>query len=94
MISCSAKHTKYNPIDFRRPKCGTRPPEGLIIDYPDGHEECERLHVNDECLCNNCGYTGYGAQIARALRRQDNVETCPCCKGKGMVPVKDCMEGN
>jgi uncharacterized protein with PIN domain len=62
MIRCSAKHTKYDPIDFRCPKCGARPPDGLVIDCPDeeAHEKCEKLHVNDECRCYTCGYMGWG----------------------------------
>jgi hypothetical protein len=95
MIRCSAKHTKYDPIDFRCPKCGIGPEGGgLVIEYPDeeAHEECGKMHVNDECRCHACGYVGSGSAVARALKKQDNMETCPCCKGRGMVPVKDCAE--
>jgi predicted methyltransferase len=46
----------------------------------------ELLHEDDYIRCEKCGYTGYGKEVAEALKKKFNMILCPCCKGKGFVP--------
>ena len=91
---CPAKHTTYQPKDedWRCPRCGatsTSDRPFVVEYYPDNvHEDCDLLHTQDSCTCDNCGYEASGSRVAALLAKIDNVETCPCCKGRGVVPKK------
>ena len=94
-MTCTVKHTQYQPNDtWRCPKCGiTANEEGTgfyIESVVDGaSDECELLHMDDECLCHTCGYQAYGKTVANRLKKLDNMITCPHCKGKGVIPNPD-----
>lgn len=89
-MKCVAKHADFQPTywQWRCPQCGN----GLIDDScivvsmdVDADEECDKLHASDviECVC---GYSADGRAFAKALKKANNMETCPCCNGTGVVP--------
>lgn len=84
---CTRKHTKYQPYDkhWRCPNCGER--EGFIIDndYLEDDGECEKIHVDDCCICENCGYGELASKAMNALMKLDHQVICPICKGKGTI---------
>jgi len=93
MPICNARHTNFQPSldEWKCPKCGAGSEDGdFIIENPDedAHDECDKMHANDEVRCHACGYTGYGTAVSTALKRKYDLVTCPCCKGKGSVPRK------
>lgn len=73
-MTCTAKHTRYQPTDaeFRCPKCGKRPPDGLCIDTPaDGAaDDCALLHVHDGLYCYSCRCQRTGKGFAAALAKK------------------------
>lgn len=83
---CTTRHTKFQPTTAQWicPKCSTPPPDGLVVD--DGESfDCEMLHETDYLLCYKCKYETNGKSFAAALQKKENMVTCPCCKGVGLV---------
>lgn len=68
---CMARHVLYDPALWMCPKCGAGADAGFVIDavVPEAHEDCDRLHADDEVVCGVCGYTAYGTEVSRALKR-------------------------
>jgi len=91
---CEAKHTSYQPTfeEFKCPRCGAQPPEGICIDdLVEGAEDtCELLHVGDylRCYTHDCHYETSGKAFANKLIKDNHMTTCPTCKGKGVVKGK------
>jgi len=90
-MTCAGKHTKYQPNEeeFKCPKCGKKPPEGLIIDEiyqeAEGAGDCDKLHPDDFLSCYACGYGTNGQAFANACQKKANMVPCPHCKGRGFV---------
>jgi hypothetical protein len=90
---CMVKHTAYQPTEDKWlcPKCGaggtTPESEGMVISSSadDATGDCVLLHPDDEVECMACGYAWSGRSLASALKKRDNVITCPTCSGKGTV---------
>lgn len=88
---CLGKHTKYQPTEdeFRCPKCGTPPSDGLIIDNaedpPGSISECVLIHDEDALVCNYCGFTTSGRSFAASLVRKAGLVKCEHCRGTGFV---------
>lgn len=88
---CGAKHTKYNPTGdkWRCPKCGCTDGSFYIEEGDEeASESCTALHQKDYIVCMRCEWSGSGNVVAKRLAALDHVETCPTCKGKGVVPAK------
>lgn len=90
-MKCNAKHTLYQPKDeeWACPYCGASQQDGtgLVIEEPDetSDEACELLHVHDYLFCYTCRKGITGKAFAARLQKINNLVTCPCCKGKGLV---------
>lgn len=89
--NCSAKHATYNPTEdkWRCPQCGGKN-DSFCIEETDelAAHDCMALHNNDYVVCMACGWNGSGKTVAKRLAALDHVETCPTCKGRGVVPAK------
>ena len=88
-VHCSAKHTRYQPPEDEKlvcRKCGNSE-SFWIQEVPEvAHEDCTILHDDDLLYCDKCNFEQSGRAYAAAAARRLNLVTCPCCKGKGMVP--------
>lgn len=93
---CVTKHTAYQPPieEWRCPKCGTAPPDGLCIDESaavnsSGNSvDCNGNHSADTLLCYKCGYSTNGRAFATACQKKADLVPCACCKGVGFVSRK------
>ena len=87
MRKCKAKHTAYQPIEWKCPNCGNSAKGDWVLDFSDedADEDCTLNHKNDELKCYKCGFTCYGSLYARRMKVEETTEECPCCKGKGWV---------
>lgn len=92
-MNCTAKHTKYDPsgAEWACPKCGANADQGFLIEEPaeTAGERCEKLHDDDVIYCEKCDYTTTGKKFSAFIIKQRNLITCPCCKGKGLIPKKE-----
>lgn len=90
MMTCTAKHTKYQPTDeeFRCPNCSAEAGIFFVNDCV-GEYGCEKLHKDDDLACESCGYTCSGESFSKRKIKESNLTTCPCCKGKGLVPKEN-----
>lgn len=95
-MTCTAKHTKYQPTDeeWLCPKCGANS-DHFIIEDPaeDADEDCEELHVYDNVVCSSCGFGGSGRTVASRMSKKKNLVPCPCCKGSGFISHTEQSEG-
>jgi hypothetical protein len=87
-LNCQGKHTTWDPPEkeFSCPKCGAKcgdffiEEKGILAD-----DDCGKLHVDDYCICNTCGFGITGQKfVANEMRKRDLVK-CPCCQGAGAV---------
>ena len=93
IANCGKKHTAYQPAndEWYCPKCGEEAEGvsgGFIIDTNwslSADTDCEKLHTDDTCVCNRCGYGATGAVVAKQLMKKSNCIPCPTCEGKGTV---------
>jgi len=86
-MTCTAKHTKYQPQtpdEWVCPKCGSL---GMVIEEldPKAAPDCEKIHELDVIQCPDCGHDGYGKHVTNLMMRIANLVTCPCCRGRGVV---------
>ena len=95
-MACLAKHTKYQPTkeEFKCPRCGVGPPDGLCVDNPSGDaaDDCDLLHVDDDLRCYgenkngySCNYVVAATSFAKMIVKKNNLVPCPACKGTGHV---------
>lgn len=87
-MRCTRKHCRYQVPDelFFCPKCGLGPEEDGLVLEPAVEDECEKMHDDDWVMCYHCGYEASARAFSRLIARQQNLVTCPTCKGKGMIP--------
>lgn len=82
---CKYDHTDYQPLDedWKCPRCGS----GVEQFFCDAtvNENCPKLHLDDEIVCNRCDVLWPGEELAKAMMGAGNLMTCPTCKGKGVV---------
>jgi len=91
--ACVTKHTKYQPSieEWKCPKCGAPPPEGLIVDESyavdcDGNSiDCDGNHPDDCLRCYKCNFETSGKSFAAACGKKSSRVECGCCKGTGFV---------
>jgi hypothetical protein len=90
-MKCQAKHTPFQPTDeqWQCPKCGAGFGDFTIDESASDIEDCSKLHSLDCCHCHSCGYETSGSIVARRLKKELNMQTCPTCKGVGCVPKSD-----
>jgi hypothetical protein len=93
----NSRHTVYEPITAKEtdenewfcPQCGTSGSEtnfDFYVEESYGKEDCELLHEDDYIVCTKCGYETTGKKFVTQLLKRKNEVTCPCCKGRGVVP--------
>ena len=87
-MGCPAKHTKFQPTDeeWRCPRCGAGSDYFYIeLSAPDADPDCDKLHVDDWIICDNCGGGWKGSTVAKKLKEKLNYIPCPYCKGRGYI---------
>jgi hypothetical protein len=88
-MTCEARHTKFQPSDdeWKCPKCGATSLEGFCIDDISCNSDinCNKLHCDDYCRCDQCGYHANGATIARRICEKIGLVKCECCNGTGFA---------
>lgn len=92
-MTCKAKHTKFQPgkEQWRCPECDAGSDLFFVEENAlDSEASCEKLHKKDICQCAGCEGGWTGEQVARALMKKLDMETCGLCKGKGVVAKGGC----
>jgi RecJ-like exonuclease len=89
MPECKIKHTAYQPDEahWRCPLCGADNDKFYVEESE--AEDCDLLHVSDLCVCHSCESRSSGKLVAARMSRRDKVKPCPCCQGRGVVPLSD-----
>jgi predicted nucleic acid-binding Zn ribbon protein len=90
-MKCEAKHLADMPNEeFNCPKCGAKVG---IFHVEDSHDdECERLVASDTVICDECGYGTTAGRYVRQWMEAKSLVTCPHCKGRGVVVLRE--QGN
>jgi len=93
-VSCSEKHTKYQPTEneWRCPWCGADN-KSFYIEEPieTARDDCEKLHEGDGLYCYICKDALSGKAFAAQIQKTKNLIPCKHCKGSGLV--KDVIHG-
>jgi hypothetical protein len=94
--TCTARHTKYQPVaaEWKCPSCGGT--DTLYIDETAGDWECPALHVDDYIRCDVCDtdkYDDTGAAFVKRILKEKSMVPCACCKGTGFVPKQEKTNG-
>jgi hypothetical protein len=89
-MTCTAKHTKYQPVmpdEWKCPKCGVGAEDGWIVqDVAEAADnDCNLNHDDDNLGCDACEYGCSGLAFARRLQKAKNLVPCSHCKGSGLV---------
>ena len=82
--TCDAKHLPDVPdAEFVCPECGAKAGEWHISVAHD--DDCDRMTVDDWCVCSMCRHTETAGTWVRRWRKTRSLVTCPHCKGAGVV---------
>lgn len=86
-MACTEKAARPQVPDeeFKCPKCGAPAGTFVIEDSECFDSRCLLLHESDLLVCYECRYETTGKALALRYKKQADLVTCPCCKGKGVV---------
>ena len=85
MSECRGRHTIFQADgdgEWVCPACGS---EDFVIERS-GFWECDRVHPDDEMQCGACRESFTGRVAMQRLAKKWNVEPCPHCRGRGVIP--------